>query len=540
MTDTLLEATTLPELVHGACERWPDHDLVVFDDQHLTYRDAESRSARLARQLLARGIGKGSHVGLLLSNSGEFVVSWLAINRIGAVGVPLSTLSTAAELRQLITHADLEGLIFQPTYLKHDYVERLESALPGLAAQKDESLLLAEAPFLRQCWVWSEEAPSWATPLQGNDLAGADTVLLEAAEGAVHPSDRGAIIYTSGSTGEPKGVVHSQASLLRQSIKQAREKAYTARDRIFSSMPFFWVGGLSYKLLPAMQAGAAVLGCTSAAPADILDFIEAQKVTLFLGWPHAAQALENDPSFADRDLTHLRAGYLFAARSPQQRPASLNAVCNALGMTETAGPHTRGHLSPLPEHLHGSFGEAAEGIEYRVVDTETGQPVTEGQTGELWVRGDTLMAGLYKREAREVFTTDGWYPTRDLVHLREGHLFFEGRCDDLVKIKGANVSPKEVEDVLATQTDVAQAIVSGVEHQGKPVLGAVVATRGDARVSPEHLHTALRQQLSAYKVPKLYLILPATQLPFRSSGKIDRRALLEQLAREGIAVEKSP
>ena len=497
MSDTLLEATTVPELVQGARARWSDRDLVVFDDQRLTYCDAESRSARLARHLLARGVGKGGHVGLLLANNCEFVVSWLAINRIGAVGVPLSTLSTAAELGQLIAHADLEGLIFQPTYLKHNYVERLEAALPGLTSHRDGPLLLAEAPFLRHCWVWSEQAPSWAQALQGRQMTEVGEALLEAAESAVHTSDRAAIIYTSGSTGDPKGVVHTQASLLRQSIKQAREKGYTPRDRIFSSMPFFWVGGLSYKLLPAMQAGAAVLGCASATPAAILDFIEAQRVTWFLGWPHAAQALENDPSFAGRDLTHLRGGYLFGALPPEQRPASLNAICNALGMTETAGPHTRGHLSPLPENLHGSFGQAAEGIEYRVVDTETGQPVAEGQTGELWVRGDTLMAGLYKREPRDVVTTDGWYPTRDLVRQREGHLFFEGRCDDLVKIQGANVSPREVEDALASQDGVVQAIVSGVDLRGKLLLGAVVATRENAQVSPEQLHKALRQELSA-------------------------------------------
>ncbi len=524
-SSSLVEALTTPQLIRGACANWSSNDLVVFDNTRLSYSEAEHRSALLARQLLAGGVGKGSHVGLLLANSWEFVVSWLAITRIGAVGVPLSTFSTASELRQLIVHADLHSLIFQSTYLNHNYVSRLKEALPSLDSGLEQ--FLPEAPCLRRCWIFGDPSPRWAQTALDSKAPLASATLLTAAEKTVCSGDAAAIIYTSGSTGEPKGVMHSQGSLLRQSVKQAREKKLCASDRIFSSMPFFWVGGLSYKLLPAMQAGATVMGCASAAPSDILDFIESENISLFLGWPHAGQALEADPSFSSRQLTHLRGGYLFGALPPEQRPTSLSAVCNALGMTETAGPHTAGHLSPLPEAFHGSFGWASEGMEYRIVDVDSGESAADGEPGELWLRGDTLMMGLYKRERSEVFTADGWYRTSDLVIRREGHLFFQGRCDDVVKIKGANVSPKEVEDALNSLPEVAQSIVTGVEHQGKLYLGAVLATV--AELDLDELPKRLRKTLSSYKVPSVFSSLPASELPFRSSGKIDRRALIQRL-----------
>ncbi|MFT5032233.1 MAG: acyl-CoA synthetase (AMP-forming)/AMP-acid ligase II [Bacteroidia bacterium] len=526
-SSSIVEATTMPALIAGARAHWPNHDLVVFDSQRLSYADADARSALLARQLLASGVSKGSHVGLLLANSCEFVISWLAINRIGAVGVPLSTFSTATELRQLIVHADLHSLIFQASYLKHSYIDRLQDAFPSLKAGQDQ--FLAEAPFLRRCWIHASSAPPWASIALAPELPAAPPNVLTAAEQAVCPSDAAAIIYTSGSTGEPKGVVHSQGSLLRQSIKQAREKQLAADDRIFSSMPFFWVGGLSYKLLPAMQSGATVMGCASSTPADILDFIEAENITLFLGWPHAGQTLENDPSFPARTFKYLRGGYLFGAFPPEQRPPSLAAVCNALGMTETAGPHTAGHLSPLPEAVYGSFGWASEGMEYRIIDVDSGLDLADGEAGELWLRGDTLMMGLHKRERADVFTADGWFPSKDLVSRRDGHLFFLGRCDDVVKIKGANVSPKEVEDALNALPEIVQSIVTGLEHEGKLYLGAVVATVADLDL--DSLPARLRTTLSAYKVPTVFTSLAVAELPYRSSGKLDRRALIERLQR---------
>ncbi len=529
----ILDADTVPELLRGTSANWPANELAVADNERITYRQADRESAAIARRLLAAGAGKGSHIGILFPNDRRFIVSFLAISRIGAVAVPLSTFSTSSELLHILRHADIHCLLMSPGFLGHNYIDYIEQALPSLTPTPLQQL--PEAPFLRRLFTWGgATAPPWAVAIEDRALAAVPHAVLESAESEVHSSDAAAIVYTSGCTSAPKGVIHSQRSLLRQAARQAGEKQYTASDRIFSSMPFFWVGGLSYTLLAAMQAGATVLGCKSSLPRDCLDFIERESATWFLGWPHAALALESDPSFAGRKL-NLRGGYLFGALPENQRPASPEAICNSLGMTETAGPHSCGHLGALPGHLHGSFGRAAAGMEYRVVDLDSGEDVPDGEPGELLVRGDTLMLGMHKREADRVFTADGWYPTRDLVIRREGHIFFQGRCDDVVKIRGANVSPREVEEALNTIPNVTQSLVTGVAAEHEAFLGAVVITPPGATIDLDALPGLLRNRLSAYKVPTVYAALPVDKLPMLSSGKIDRLALIQLLRDTAMA-----
>jgi acyl-coenzyme A synthetase/AMP-(fatty) acid ligase len=357
-------------------------------------------------------------------------------------------------------------------------------------------------------------------------LSGQDAMFLSAEMDGLPQHIGGVAIYDQSSA--PKGIVHSQSSLLRQSIKQAREKQYTTTDRIFSPMPFFWVGGLSYTLLPAMQAGATVLGSKSNTPKETLDFIERESATWFSGWPHAGETLEKDPTFPQRKLK-IRGGSLFGALPEDQRPSSRDSICIVMGMTETAGPHSCGDLAPLPKHLFGSYGQAADGMEYRVVELDSREDVPDGEPGELLVRGDTLMLGMYKCEPSSVFTPDGWYPTRDLVIRRDNHIFFQGRCDNVLKIRGANISPIEVEDVLAAIPHVTQSFVAGVTNGAKQVLGAVIITTPGAAIDLDTIPGILRDKLSAYKVPSVYASLPADKLPFRSSGKIDRQALIKLL-----------
>lgn len=534
--DKRANATTVPDLLNAACALWPDNDLAVFDDNSISYLKAECMSANFARRLISAGVMKGTHVGILLPNGIEFIVSYLAINRIGAVAVPISTFSTASELLHVLQHADIQSLVMTPGYRSHNYFHSLEKALPSLQPQALQQL--PEAPFFRRAFVWSAQTPSWAISPEDDTLPLTSPAELQSMQSQVYAHDVAAIVYTSGSTSAPKGVMHSQHSLLRQAVKQAQEKQYTQEDRIYSSMPFFWVGGLTYTLLSAMQAGATVLGCESTTPADTLDFIERESATWFLGWPHAGEALERDSTFPNRKLK-IRGGYLFGALPEDQRPPTPEAICNSLGMTETAGPHSRGHLSILPEHLYGSFGQAAEGMEYRVVDLDTREDVADGESGELLVRGDTLMLGMYKCDPASVFTADGWFPTRDLVIRREGHIFFQGRCDDVVKIRGANISPKEVESALNTLPEVEQSLVTGIPDRGEQRLGAVLITKPGTSINLDAVSGMLRNRLSAYKIPSLYASLPADQLPFRSSGKIDRQALIAMLVKKmkGLHVE---
>ena len=250
----------IPVFLETRLERFADRELILLNDQRLTYGESEERSAKLARGLLASGVGKGTHVGLLMPNGPDWVVAWLAVTRIGAVLVPINTFYKPRELHWILRHADVHTLLTVPRFLGNDYLERLETCAPSLVGQKAGCLTVPELPHLRNVAVWGDSDRSWA----GSDReleASADTdpafdaACLAAVERCVTPADPMVIIYSSGSTADPKGAIHTHASVIRHAFNLNGFRDLTADDRLFSPMPFFWVGGLIFTLVAAMHAG---------------------------------------------------------------------------------------------------------------------------------------------------------------------------------------------------------------------------------------------------------------------------------------------
>lgn len=517
----------VPALLEYCARTYANHELCVFDDERLTYGQAHERSALLARQLLAAGAGKGTRIGMIFPNSPEFIITWLAIVRIGAVAVPMSTLATGPELVTIIRHADVQLVITIDGYLNHDYPAALETAIEGLATAA-RPFRLTQVPYLREIWVWGTTCPEWAAPV---DLSAASIVpndLLAAIEAQVSPADVVSIIYTSGSTAAPKGVIHTHSSFMLQAAKLAASFPYRDDDRVFTPLPFFWVGGLTFVVLNSMHTGSALLGSGKSGSA-LLEFLERERVTYLTGWPHLMRAIDSDPTFPERDFSSMRGGSLVAALPAHQRPKNA-AFGIALGMTETGGPHTVAALD-YPDELAGSLGTLMPGMEHKLLDVETGLAVVDGGVGELFVRGDALMLGFVKQVREATFDPDGWYRTGDLVSYREGHLFFHGRTDDMIKTSGTNVAPREVELALLALPGIEQAIVLSVpDAQRVNVVGAVVVTGKEDRLTTEGIRAALKATLSTYKIPRVIKIMEGKDVPVLSSTKIDRRLLVRQLS----------
>jgi acyl-CoA synthetase (AMP-forming)/AMP-acid ligase II len=333
------------------------------------------------------------------------------------------------------------------------------------------------------------------------------------------------IVHTSGSTSEPKGVVHAHGPLIRHLDNLNEIRRYTPDEVLFASSPWFWIGGFAYALLGTLVAGARLVSSNAPDAADVLDVLERERPTLVNGFAQTVEHLARDPSFARRDLSSIRRGNLYPIMPDDVRPKDPGLRHAMLGMTETGSVCL---VSPdeteLPEHQRGSFGRPAPGFEARIVDPDTGQPCPVGETGELWLRGPFLMEGYYGRERSEAFQRDGWFRTGDLFHVDDGGLFyFHGRRGDMIKTAGANVSPREVEAVLAEAAGV-RAHVVGLDDagRGQRVAAAIVS---DEPVDLEALKHVLRERLSSYKVPKTFLVLAENEVPRMSSGKLDLRAL---------------
>jgi acyl-CoA synthetase (AMP-forming)/AMP-acid ligase II len=505
-------------------EPTPHDPFVVGMDFNLTFGEADARSAELAGRLLAAGVGKGTRVGILYANGPEWVISWLAAARIGALVVPLSTFAPGPELGRVLQHTDVAALLTASSFLESDLGSRLEVALEGLA-DSSPALALEAAPYLRWIHLEGGNPPSWSRSLPPP----LGRAVVRAAEQQVAPADALVMINTSGTTSGPKSVVHTHGSLIRHAALIGRLRSLGPSDRLYCPMPFFWVGGLTTSLLYALTCGCALLTQRRFEPGEALDLVERERATLIQVWPNAALAMVEHPTFDQRNLTSVRGGTVPEALPLPLRPASPDLYPGLFGMTETGGPHSNPEdpYRPLPDSLRGTFGKGVPGIERKVVDPESMRTLGSGIVGELCVRGPFMMEQMYKRERHETFDRDGWYATGDLCSLDdEGFLRSHGRKTPMIKTGGSNVAPREVEEVLAACPAVRTAYVLGVPAaaKGEEVVAVVVPADGYVPDGQE-LTNYVRTRLSTYKIPRRWLIVDEGLLPLLPTGKVDVQAL---------------
>jgi acyl-CoA synthetase (AMP-forming)/AMP-acid ligase II len=520
---------SIPELLKMR-RAGPDGEFLVTDSERLTFGEADTASLELADALLASGVGKGTRVGILFPNCVQWLICWLAASRIGALTVPLSTFAPGAELGRLLRHTDVQVVLMGQSIAGHDLVERIQDAVPGLT---DSGVVIAApaAPYLRRVYIWPDCDHSWAAPWPRPE-PGASLVRL--AEDGVVPADDLVVVTTSGTTAQPKSVVHTHGSLVRHAYILARHRGVTSVDRIYSPMPFFWVGGLTMVVLQALSTGAAILAQDVFEAGSTLALLERERATFISCWTQASQAMADHPDFAKRDLSSVRGGTMIQALPFDRRPREPDLMPNLLGMTETGGPHTMVEVpdTPLPPELRGSFGIPLPGVvQHRIVDPASGVEATAGQEGEIQVRGQIVMNGIYKQERHEVFGPDGWYATGDRGWFDDaGHLHFTGRASHLIKTAGSNVSPAEVESVLDSIPEVLHSFVVALPHSVRgEVVGAAVVPAHGVPLSVETIVAHARRSLSTFKVPTVIRLLAENDLPMLPTGKVDRQALVRVL-----------
>jgi acyl-CoA synthetase (AMP-forming)/AMP-acid ligase II len=495
---------------------------VIDPATRISYRELDATTREMAAAFVEAGVGKGTRVGLIMPNGVRWVQVAVALTRIGAVLVPLSTLLQPRELVAQLRVATVQVLISVEEFRGHRYLDELKAEL-ATPVNGERIMQSPKLPALRRVWTSDQSAA-----LSASDVAAG---MVDALTATVTASDTLAIMFTSGSSGGPKGVVHSHGNALAAVRSGLGARCIDADTRLYLPMPFFWVGGFGSGILSALLAGATLVTEEIPGPETTLGLLERERVTLFRGWPDQAETLARQADSVGADLSALREGSLEALLAPEQR-GKPGARATLFGMTETFGPYCGYPAdSDMPRSAWGSCGRPFEGMEVRIVDSDSGRPVRTETVGIIQVRGPHTLRGVCRRSREDLFTADGFYPTGDLGRLdADGFMFYHGRSDDMFKVSGATVYPNEVEQALRTIDGVDNAFVTNVGGANGDEVGAAVVC-DSTRTTVARLAGSARKLLSSFKVPSVWMLVNSDDaIPRGATGKVDVQRLRAMLA----------
>jgi long-chain acyl-CoA synthetase len=515
---------SLRELVTAADVR-VDVDFVVQGDRRLTYAEHNALVRQAARTMVDLGVAPGDRVAILSANNVEWVVMFWAVAAIGAVVVPLNAWWKAEELRFALEDSGSTVLF---TDARRWQVVR--GAVDGL-------------PALEHVFVMDLEARDGrARP--GTDLLGDDPGALP--DVSIAEDDLLAIMYTSGTTGRPKGatVTHRQAIANLQNIfcnAIAQAMSGNAPPELAEGggqsatllvVPLFHVTGSFATMMLSYATGAKLVLMAPGRfePSRAMEVIEQERVTAIGGVPTIMWRIIEAPDFAKHDLSSVtRISYGGAPAAPELVeqikevfPKARSTLTTAYGLTETASVATANTGDDYVTHP-GSVGRAVPTVELRIVDTVTNEGVPIRDTGEVWIKGPTIMLrGYWNRpEATAEAITNGWFHTGDIGRLdADGFLYLVDRAKDMIIRAGENVYCVEVEHVLFEHPDVLDAAVVGVPHRelGEEVK-AVVQLRPGSTATPDDIRSFAAKHLADFKVPA-YVELRDEPLPRNPAGKV--------------------
>ncbi|WP_209469163.1 type I polyketide synthase, partial [Streptomyces iranensis] len=497
------------DLLRANAERLGDKIAYVDSRLALTHAELATRTGRIAGHLVDMGVDRGDRVAILLGNRVENIESYLAILRASAVAVPLNPDATEAEVAHFLSDSGAVAVITDSAHL--DDVRR---TAPGMTV-----VLVGEERIPPGVRSFAELAT--AEPLRP---ARDDLGLDEAAW----------MLYTSGTTGTPKGVLSTQGSgLWSAAYCDIPAWELTENDVLLWPAPLFHSLALHLCVLATTAVGATARIMNGFVASEVLEELTEHPCTVLVGVPTMFRYLLGAADTFEPRTSSLKMGLVAGSVAPASLIEDFEDVfgvplLDTYGCTETSGSLTVNWLSG--QRIPGSCGLPVPGLSLRFVDPISGADVADGEEGELWASGPSIMIGYHEQpEATAEVLSDGWYRTGDLARRSEtGHVTITGRIKELIIRSGENIHPHEIEAVALDVPGVKDAAAAGKQH---PVLGEVpvlyVVPETDG-VDADMVLDVCRERLSYFKVPEEIYRVDA--IPRTASGKVKRASLTEKPA----------
>ena len=552
---TPLVSMTIGQALRTTAAQWPDRPGILFRKPRWqrTWQAFDQEVDRVARGLIALGFQKGDHIAIWGTNVPEWLLTQLAVARIGAILITLNPEWKQAELTYALQQSDTRGLVMIKGFEKpgkdkpfvYDYLGTLQAMIPELSGlPEDQDLQVAEFPALRRIVIVDEQRHPgmmrWEDLIASGD--GVSDATLHQAEQQVDAEDVAMIQYTSGTTGFPKGAMLTHNNTVNNARIATAHLFLSEEDRLCGPVPFYHCFG---SIL--VNLGCVVSGATMVIPGPIFDphntleAIAQERATVVYGVPTMFITELDERDFAAYDLSSLRTGIMAGAPVDKElfeavtRRMGATEITIAYGLTETSPVTHQTYASDPYEKRHSTVGRPIEHTEAKIIDPSTLDELPDGEVGEIVVRGFHVMKGYYQKpeETAKTMLDGGWLRSGDLgIRDRDGYYRIVGRLKEMLIVGGHNVYPAEVEQALHSllSDKVEMLQVVGIPHPKlQEVVGLAVKLHPGQYLTLEEVKARCEGNLEWPKIPRQLKIMDDFSPVMTVTGKIQKFKLRELL-----------
>ena len=545
--DVPLLNLTIGAVLEKTAAMYPDREVLVVKQGDIRYGYAEflEQVDRLARGLLALGVGKGHRVAIWASNRSQWVLTQFATARIGAILVNINPGYGTRELRYALEQSETQTLIMIRGFKHSNYLEMISEVCPVAGAADGKDWRSTSLPYLRNLILAGEGHPlsgmwTWDELLSAGDGAQSTGVVRELGA-SLKAHDPINIQYTSGTTGYPKGAVLTHHNIVNNALLTGQRMRITSRDRVCIPVPFYHCFGMVLgNMVCAVYGATMVIPAETFDPRITLETIEEERCTAIYGVPTMFIRELEHPEFGQVDLGSLRTGIMAGSPCPIELMKQVvgkmhcREITIAYGLTESSPVISQTGVHDPLETRVATVGRPLPHTEVKIVEPGSAAMVPRGTPGELCTRGYLVMNGYYKnlKATQQVIDTEGWLHTGDLATLDdEGYCKITGRVKDMIIRGGENIYPREIEEFLYTHPEVSDVQVVGVPDRklGEEVM-AWIQLKRQGSTTARDIKDFCRGKIAQYKVPRYIKFVHS--YPMTITGKIQKFRIRE------IAIEE--
>lgn len=520
---------TIGDCLTDRAEKSPAKQAVVYWDKSYTWSEIDQISDYLAVRMSRQGIGRGTHAGIWSVNTPNWILTFLALEKLGAVPVLINTCYKEEELRRVICYADITYIFYGDGYKSLVYEPVAEQLRQEDWSRDRQWISIGRAPD--RGWLTDQSF----TPEEKQKGA---IEQLKTLRCQVKPEDIAGMLFTSGTTSASKGVMLTHINLVNSALGTLEFTQWTDEDRFLLAVPLFHCFGITSNLLVSIHAGSTLYLVKYFKTLLVMEAVDKYQITVLNGVPSMFLAMICKPEFRNYSLKSLRSGIVAGSPISEKEYRRIAekipdmALLPSYGQTESSPCVTLMMKDDPAEKRAVTAGRLIDKVELKICDQQTSEELPAGKTGEIVVRGYNVMQGYYKlQEATEkTILPGGWLRTGDLGYLDEdGYLCTRGRIREMIIRAGENISPFEIETYILELPNIRAVKVIGIpaEVVQEKIIACVIPKPGMA-VDEKQIILYLTSRLAHYKVPSH--VVEVDRFPVTASGKI----MLSELKRQVI------